>query len=575
MSTNVIKRTPAAGGPSYNPGDAFHVPDQGQYGRRDRDFHVGIDYAAPAGTQIPAASSGEVVYSGPSRGFHYAVMVRSTGPDGQDYYSVYGHVDPAGALPVGTKVSIGQPIGAVGTPHPDEGERSTGPHFHFQIATVESLKGAGVDIDKVPGPDGLGFSTGNILAFKNPNEFKGWPRADEAPYNALTYVPIRDGLTYQPAPHLAEAIRANQLLSGTNFFSRAGVSPADIDRFYAETGNPDNDPSGYPGNDVSRGVTGANNTVGFSPAELDGFYNFTQLGRSGTTPSTTNGLAPLNQTASLPWYSSPAVTGNYAPTDNFNWNNVPTGAFGFGNRGPSPAGPGGASSPVVREPRRDRRSAAPDGSAPASAQSAASPMGDFYANFPRVSTAAPASWPAASNGPAFGFDPRTTGDFNALAQRLTRLFNGVGQFAGNSLVPPAEAASQVERPSGPTTTDPLADEAQEVINNRPARHLSRRVANPSPASEPNPTTSAISDRQDSFNDRFGDWMSSAAGNAPRNSNQPASVPQASPPLGLFTGEPMPNYPVSPPIFGFPDNSGVSGDDGEDWLDRWIKPLMRQ
>jgi murein DD-endopeptidase MepM/ murein hydrolase activator NlpD len=58
MSTNVIKLTPAAGGPSYNPGDAFHVPDQGQYGQRDRDFHVGVDYAAPAGTQIPAASSG-------------------------------------------------------------------------------------------------------------------------------------------------------------------------------------------------------------------------------------------------------------------------------------------------------------------------------------------------------------------------------------------------------------------------------------------------------------------------------------------------------------------------------------
>ena len=134
-----------------------------------------------------------------------------------------------GALPVGAKVSIGQPIGAVGTPHPNEGELSTGPHFHFQIATEEALKGA--HIYEVPSPGGLGFRTGQKEVFKNPNEFKGWAQADKAPYNALTYVPIRDGMTYQPVPHLAEAIPADQLLSDGSFFSRAGVSPADINRY--------------------------------------------------------------------------------------------------------------------------------------------------------------------------------------------------------------------------------------------------------------------------------------------------------------------------------------------------------
>jgi murein DD-endopeptidase MepM/ murein hydrolase activator NlpD len=97
VSNKTTNRMPVAGGPAYNPGPLFRVPAQGQFGPRDRDFHVGFDYAASAGTPIPAASSGEVVYSGPSRGFHHAIMVKSIGPGNKAYYSVYGHVDPAGA----------------------------------------------------------------------------------------------------------------------------------------------------------------------------------------------------------------------------------------------------------------------------------------------------------------------------------------------------------------------------------------------------------------------------------------------------------------------------------------------
>ena len=68
MSVSRTKLTPAAGGVAYNPGDLFHMPNQGDFGPRTRDNHVGIDYGAPAGTSIPAASTGEVVYSGPSQG---------------------------------------------------------------------------------------------------------------------------------------------------------------------------------------------------------------------------------------------------------------------------------------------------------------------------------------------------------------------------------------------------------------------------------------------------------------------------------------------------------------------------
>lgn len=75
MSIDRTKLTPAAGGVAYNPGDLFHIPNEGGFGPRDRDYHVGIDYGAKAGTPIPAASSGEVVYSGPAEGFHHAVIV--------------------------------------------------------------------------------------------------------------------------------------------------------------------------------------------------------------------------------------------------------------------------------------------------------------------------------------------------------------------------------------------------------------------------------------------------------------------------------------------------------------------
>jgi hypothetical protein len=52
----------------------------------------------------------------------------------------------------------------------------------------------------------------------------------------------------------------------------------------------------------------------------------------------------------------------------------------------------------------------------------------------------------------------------------------------------------------------------------------------------------------------------ASGDAP-----PLAPVAASPALGIFSGQPMRNYPVLPPIFQLPDRS-VSDDD--DWYQRW-------
>jgi hypothetical protein len=118
-------------------------------------------------------------------------------------------------------------------------------------------------------------------------------------------------------------------------------------------------------------------------------------------------------------------------------------------------------------------------------------------------------------------------------------------------------------------------------------------------------------RPASFNDRFGNWTSSRPAVPPapqpqRNNatqpdpkdlrtlssfirapdgslipaplggpNPPQTQAQSDRPLGLFSGEPMPGYPMPPPIFDFPDRSTRSGDNMDDWFTRWIKPLMQQ
>jgi len=243
VSANRTQLTPAAGGVAYNPGDLFHVPDQGGFGPRKRDYHVGIDYSAGAGTSIPAASSGEVVYSGPSKGFHHAVIVKSTNAnDGKPYYSIYGHIDPESALAPGTKVSAGQTIGAVGTTHPGEGEISDGPHEHFGIVTQDAIDAHNGNLDPGESPvrvnsgsgGAIGFRTGMTDLFVNPDTFTGY--ADGAPYNARTYVPIRDGMTPRPVPYLAQGQQASRLISAGNPVDLYGLS-SELNRSYADTGD--------------------------------------------------------------------------------------------------------------------------------------------------------------------------------------------------------------------------------------------------------------------------------------------------------------------------------------------------
>lgn len=79
-----------------------------------------------------------------------------------------------------------------------------------------------------------------------------------------------------------------------------------------------------------------------------------------------------------------------------------------------------------------------------------------------------------------------------------------------------------------------------------------------------PPNDALSpDQPDSFDARFRNWKSSPAG-VP---NQPTPSPQVNGLPGIVSGQPMPNYPVPPPIWGPPGDSRTTSDD-ENWYARW-------
>lgn len=85
--------------------------------------HTGIDIAAPYGTPIYAADSGEVIFSGWWDGYGKALVV----DHGRGVSTVYAHMSRI-YLQVGAAVAKGQTIGLVGSTG-----YSTGPHLHFEV----------------------------------------------------------------------------------------------------------------------------------------------------------------------------------------------------------------------------------------------------------------------------------------------------------------------------------------------------------------------------------------------------------------------------------------------------------
>lgn len=88
-----------------------------------REFHQGIDIAAPRGTPIVATGAGVVTFAGWRTGYGRVVII----DHGYGYRTLYGHNDSI-KVKVGQRVSKGQVIAYMGS-----SGRSTGTHVHYEV----------------------------------------------------------------------------------------------------------------------------------------------------------------------------------------------------------------------------------------------------------------------------------------------------------------------------------------------------------------------------------------------------------------------------------------------------------
>jgi murein DD-endopeptidase MepM/ murein hydrolase activator NlpD len=88
-----------------------------------REFHAGLDLAAPEGTEVRAARDGTVEEAGTSDVLgRYIVLAHPGG-----FQTIYGHLSSI-SVTIKQKVSAGALIGAVG-----QTGRATGAHLHFEV----------------------------------------------------------------------------------------------------------------------------------------------------------------------------------------------------------------------------------------------------------------------------------------------------------------------------------------------------------------------------------------------------------------------------------------------------------
>ncbi len=91
-----------------------------------REFHSGVDIAAPEGTEVLAAAEGIVMHIGWDPGGFGRYVLVAHGPS---VCTLYAHLSVAGHL---GPVEAGQVVGRVG-----HTGRATGPHLHFGVYVTD------------------------------------------------------------------------------------------------------------------------------------------------------------------------------------------------------------------------------------------------------------------------------------------------------------------------------------------------------------------------------------------------------------------------------------------------------
>lgn len=105
-----------------------------RYGSRNGRMHKGIDICGPEGTDITAADSGTVVFSGwDNGGYGYVVKI----DHGNGYETLYAHCKSL-YVTEGSSVKKGDVIASMGNTG-----RSTGPHLHFEV--INTKNGSNID----------------------------------------------------------------------------------------------------------------------------------------------------------------------------------------------------------------------------------------------------------------------------------------------------------------------------------------------------------------------------------------------------------------------------------------------
>jgi murein DD-endopeptidase MepM/ murein hydrolase activator NlpD len=93
------------------------------YNRQKKSQHLGIDYRAAIGDQVPATNAGKVVYAGDLFYTGWTVII----DHGLDIFSVYGHLSKP-LVSEGQFVTRGELIGLSGNTG-----RTSGPHLHWGV----------------------------------------------------------------------------------------------------------------------------------------------------------------------------------------------------------------------------------------------------------------------------------------------------------------------------------------------------------------------------------------------------------------------------------------------------------